>query len=77
MTDDQGRYTIVDLRPGMYNVTFTLSGFNTYRQEGARAAGEFTDDGQRRDAQGALEEPSRSPAPRRCGRPEHAAQQVV
>src|SRR5262245_7070660 len=28
-TDDQGRYTIVDLRPGMYKLTFTLTGFNT------------------------------------------------
>jgi hypothetical protein len=29
ITDDQGRYTIVDLRPGVYRVTFTLTGFST------------------------------------------------
>ena len=28
-TDEQGRYTIVDLRPGVYRVTFTLTGFST------------------------------------------------
>jgi len=27
ITDEQGRYTIVDLRPGVYRVTFTLTGF--------------------------------------------------
>ena len=34
VTDDQGRYNIVDLRPGMYSVTFTLAGFTTVRREG-------------------------------------------
>src|SRR5262245_36891080 len=29
VTDDQGRYTITNLRPGMYRMTFTLTGFNT------------------------------------------------
>ena len=29
VTDAQGVYTIVDLRPGPYVVTFTLSGFRT------------------------------------------------
>jgi len=28
VTDGQGRYSIVDLRPGRYTVTFTLSGFS-------------------------------------------------
>ena len=27
VTDSQGRYNIVDLRPGLYSVTFTLPGF--------------------------------------------------
>lgn len=34
VTDGEGRYNIVDLRPGTYSVTFTLAGFNTVRQEG-------------------------------------------
>src|SRR5438132_4866484 len=29
VTDDQGRYRIVDLRPGTYKLTFTLTGFST------------------------------------------------
>ena len=29
VTDEQGRYTIIDLRPGIYSVTFSLSGFTT------------------------------------------------
>ena len=28
-TDTQGRYNIVDLRPGTYTVIFTLTGFST------------------------------------------------
>ena len=34
ITDDQGRYQIVELRPGRYEVTFTLTGFTTVRREG-------------------------------------------
>ena len=33
-TDSQGRYSIVDLRPGTYSVTFTLTGFTTFKREG-------------------------------------------
>ena len=33
-TDGQGLYKIVDLRPGVYTLTFTLTGFNTFRREG-------------------------------------------
>ena len=28
VSDGQGRYAIVDLRPGTYSVTFTLTGFS-------------------------------------------------
>jgi hypothetical protein len=34
VTDAQGRFSLVDLRPGSYNVTFTLSGFTPLRREG-------------------------------------------
>src|SRR6266849_8719747 len=34
VTDAQGRYAIVDLRPGAYRVTFTVQGFNTVVNEG-------------------------------------------
>jgi hypothetical protein len=34
VTDDQGRFRIVDLRPGTYRVTFTLQGFSTVVREG-------------------------------------------
>src|SRR5262245_45126382 len=29
VTDGQGRYSIVDIRPGIYTITFTLAGFQT------------------------------------------------
>jgi hypothetical protein len=29
VTNDEGRYAIVDVRPGTYTITFTLTGFNT------------------------------------------------
>ena len=32
-TDSQGQYKIVDLRPGVYTVTFTLPGFATVKRE--------------------------------------------
>src|SRR2546425_10526229 len=34
VTDGEGRYNVVDLRPGTYTVTFTLPGFTTVRREG-------------------------------------------
>ena len=33
VTDGTGQYRIVDLRPGTYAVTFTLTGFATVRRE--------------------------------------------
>src|SRR5262245_21380510 len=33
VSDGEGRYTIVDLRPGTYTIVFTLTGFNAFRRE--------------------------------------------
>jgi hypothetical protein len=41
VTDSEGRYTIVDLRPGTYAVTFTLAGFATVRREAVELPGGF------------------------------------
>lgn len=42
ITDDQGLYRIVDLRPGVYTVTFTLPGFAVVRREGVELTAGFT-----------------------------------
>ncbi|MGQ0735207.1 MAG: TonB-dependent receptor [Acidobacteriota bacterium] len=42
VTETDGRYRIVDLRPGVYTVTFTLQGFNTLRRDGIVLPAEFT-----------------------------------
>src|SRR6266852_6121801 len=41
VSDDTGQYRIVDLRPGSYSVTFTLTGFSTVKREGIELAGTF------------------------------------
>jgi hypothetical protein len=41
-TDGEGRYSIVDLRPGTYTVTFTLTGFSTVKREGITLQSGFT-----------------------------------
>ena len=42
ITNDAGRFSIVNLRPGTYTVTFTLSGFRTVRREGIELTSDFT-----------------------------------
>jgi Carboxypeptidase regulatory-like domain len=42
VTDAEGLYRLVDLRPGEYTVTFTLPGFNTFRREGMTLPANFT-----------------------------------
>ena len=41
VSDGQGAYKIVDLRPGVYTVTFSLSGFNTVKREGIELPSSF------------------------------------
>ena len=56
VTDGQGVFRIVDLRPGPYVVTFTLAGFRTLRREGIVLPAEFTATVNADLAVGALEE---------------------
>jgi Carboxypeptidase regulatory-like domain len=42
VTDGDGRYAIVDLRPGAYSVTFTLPGFNTFKRDGIEVPANVT-----------------------------------
>ena len=39
VTDATGQYRIVDLRPGAYAVTFSLTGFTTVKREGIELSG--------------------------------------
>ena len=42
VTDNTGQYRIIDLRPGTYAVSFTLTGFNVVRREGIELTGSLT-----------------------------------
>src|SRR5882724_396861 len=39
VTDGTGQYRVVDLRPGIYTVTATLTGFNTFKRDGVEVSG--------------------------------------
>src|SRR4029434_3529741 len=41
VSDGSGQYRIVDLRPGTYTVTFSLTGFSTVKREGIELSGNF------------------------------------
>ena len=41
-TDATGQYKIVDLRPGAYTLTFSLTGFSTVKREGIELSGSGT-----------------------------------
>jgi hypothetical protein len=41
ITDSAGRFSIIDLRPGIYTVTFTLPGFRSVKREGIVLEGAF------------------------------------
>src|SRR5205085_6902713 len=42
VTDGSGQYRIIDLRPGTYSVTFSLTGFNTVKRDGVELTGSAT-----------------------------------
>src|SRR5207247_2285119 len=42
VSNNEGRYNIVDLRPGTYAVTFGLTGFSTVKREGIELTAGFT-----------------------------------
>ena len=41
-SDDSGRYQVVNLDPGTYSVTFSLSGFSTVKRDGIQITSGFT-----------------------------------
>src|SRR5262245_37069815 len=56
VTDEQGLYRIVNLRPGSYTITFILPGFNTFKREGIELTTSFTATINAEMTAGALEE---------------------
>ncbi len=72
VSDSQGQYSIVGLRPGTYTVTFALPGFSTVRREGIVLTTGFTANvnadlavgAPRRDGRGHLGSPDRGHADR-------------
>src|SRR5207249_3825692 len=56
VSDAQGNYKITDLRPGTYSVTFTLSGFSSYKREGIELSAGFTATANAEMKVGSLEE---------------------
>jgi Carboxypeptidase regulatory-like domain len=56
VSDAGGQYSIIDLRPGMYAVTFSLPGFSTVKREGIVLTTGFTANVNAELAVGALDE---------------------
>ena len=56
VTDDQGLYKIIALRPGTYTITFTLAGFNSVKREGLELVANFTAQANAEMRVGSLEE---------------------
>ncbi len=42
ISDGSGQYRIIDLRPGIYTVAFSLPGFNSFQRTGIELTGNFT-----------------------------------
>ena len=58
-TNEAGQYRVVDLRPGTYTVTFTLTGFNTVAREGIVLEANFVAPLNVELKVGSVQEPSR------------------
>jgi hypothetical protein len=56
VSEGNGAYQLVDLPPGVYNVTFTLQGFSSVRREGINLSAGFTASVNVELAAGAIEE---------------------
>ena len=56
VTDGQGRYQIIELPPGVYSITFSISGFSTVKREGVKLGTGFTANVNAEMAVGAVEE---------------------
>ena len=56
VSNEEGRYRFVDLRPGAYSVSFSLAGFQTLRREGIELPSDFTATVNAELSVGALEE---------------------
>ncbi|MFA5907866.1 MAG: carboxypeptidase regulatory-like domain-containing protein [Vicinamibacterales bacterium] len=56
VSDENGNYRIADLRPGTYSVSFTLTGFKTFKRDGLQLPAEFTATINAELAVGSLEE---------------------
>ena len=65
ITDSDGNFRIAELRPGTYTVTFSLTGFKTFRRDGLQLPSEFTATSTPSSASARSKKPSRSPARRR------------
>ena len=56
VTDGTGQYSITNLPPGLYNVTFSVPGFNTVRREAIEVSAGFTSNVNAELRVGAIEE---------------------
>jgi hypothetical protein len=52
VTNGEGQYKILDLRPGTYTVTFSLTGFNVLKREGVELTTGIHGDRECRNASG-------------------------
>ena len=77
ITDSAGQYSIVNLRPGTYTVTFTLPGFSVYRRENILLEANFTAQVNAEMRIGELPSPLPSRARRRRRRQERRGNRVL